>query len=389
MAAAIVVSMSVSTASKTFSPHLVVIGGGATGTGIAREAAARGLHVTLLERGSLGGGTSGHFHGMLHSGARYVVNDPHVAASCYKENQRLRAVLPSAISATGGMFVALNEEESAHGEVLMHACLKAGIPAREITIEQALKAEPHLTHQLKRAFLVPDGFIDGGEVIRLNRQVAESANSPATFLEQHTVTGFKTKNATVYAVTVKDTRTNTTYDIKADYVINAAGVWSGRVASLAGVPFTMVYDQGTMISFKRRFSNGVLNRCRPEDDGDLLVTSPSHSIMGTTSRIIKNPDECIPTQEEVDVLLREGAALVPQLQHADVTKIYAGVRPLLSAGDADAQQSTRAISRSYKIIDHSDTGVTNMLSIIGGKVTLYRLMAEDAVQTILYKSQKK
>lgn len=367
--------------------HLIVIGGGATGTGIARDAAERGLRVTVVERGSLGSGTSGRFHGMLHSGARYVVNDPSVAADCYKENQRLRSIIPSAIRATGGMFVALNAEESAHADTIMHACLKVGIPTREISVHQALKMEPHLTHQVQRAFTVPDGFIDGAEVIRLNQQAAEQASVPATFLEYHEVIRFKKTGHALSAVTVKNAKTGTTKEISADYVINAAGVWSGSVAQLANVPFTMIYDKGTMISFKRRFTNGVLNRCRSEDDGDLLVTGPSHSVMGTTSRVIADPDECIPTQEEVDVLMTEAAALVPQLRHADVSKIYAGVRPLLQENDVSGI-TTRSISRSFQIIDHADGGIDNFISIIGGKVTLYRRMAEDAVNAIVQKQQQ-
>jgi glycerol-3-phosphate dehydrogenase len=99
--------------------NVLIIGGGATGAGIAAEAARRGFSVTLVERGGLGAGTSGSFHGMLHSGARYVVNDPAVAAACYAENQRLRRLIPSAIVDTGGLFVAMTEEEAQHADKLI------------------------------------------------------------------------------------------------------------------------------------------------------------------------------------------------------------------------------------------------------------------------------
>src|SRR5438045_985805 len=92
---------------------LVVIGGGATGVGIARDAAMRGFKVTLVERSNLGSGTTGNFHGLLHSGVRYVVNDPATALQCFQENRILKRIATTAITDTGGFFLALNDEEVA------------------------------------------------------------------------------------------------------------------------------------------------------------------------------------------------------------------------------------------------------------------------------------
>ncbi len=361
-------------------PRVVVIGGGATGTGIVRELAENGYRATLIERGSLGSGTSGHFHGMLHSGARYVVNDPAVAADCYRENQILRRIAPSAIIDTGGMFVALTEPEAAHADTIIQACQKAGIPVEEISREQALEMEPHLTHRIRRAFLVPDGYIRGEEIIRLNRVAAES--SSATILEHHEVTKLHRKGERITEVVIKNTQTNESQSVECDFIINAAGVWAPAIAKLAGASIDMVYDKGTMIAFTRRFSNRVLNRCRPEADGDLLVTNNSRSVMGTTARVVASPDDTTVTQEEVDLLMAEGAALIPQLQHAEVKNVYAGVRPLSSAPNESAKSSSRGISRSFEVIDHADVGIENYISVVGGKVTLYRLMAERAVEKL-------
>lgn len=368
---------------KKHRPRVVVIGGGATGTGIARQAAEQGMEVVLVERGELGSGTSSHFHGMLHSGARYAVADPAVAAACYQENQRLRQLIPSAISDTGGLFIALNEREAAHAELILAACRQAGIPTQEISRTQALRREPRLNPSLQRAFSVPDGFIDGAKLLQLNYQAAESASGPVTFMTGQQVIGLRQHAGVITTVQTRSVTNNATHDIDCDYVINAAGVWAGRVAELAGIDVPMIFDKGTMIVFKDQLTDAVINRCRPENDGDLLVSHTGTSIMGTTSRIITDPDDCLPSQEEADVLVREGAQLVPALGRSEALRIYAGVRPLHAEGTFKAG---RGVSRSFQVLDHAEQGVDNFISVVGGKITLFQLMAEAAVNVICDKS---
>lgn len=365
-------------------PKLVIIGGGATGMGIARQAAEQGLEVVLIERGSIGSGTSSRFHGMLHSGARYAVADPLVAAECYEENQRLRRLIPSAISDTGGLFIALDDQEAAHANTVQQACQAANIPYEELSRAVLLRREPHLNPSVTRAFSVPDGFIDGAKLLQINQRAAQQAAVPARFVINSRVIGFKHRGTRLTAVRVRQTDSTATEDIDCDYVINAAGVWAGQIAELAGVQLTMLYDKGTMIIFKQQFTQAVINRCRPENDGDLLVPHAGQSIMGTTSRVINDPDDYYPTQEEADVLVREGSELVPALARAEALRIYAGVRPLQAAGDVG--HGSRSVSRSFNVLDHSTQGVDNFISTVGGKVTLYRLMAEATLDMLQLKS---
>lgn len=360
------------------SSSLVIIGGGATGTGIARAAAEAGHKVTLVEQGDMASGTTGHFHGMLHSGARYAVNDREVAAACYQENQRLRTYVPEVIRDTGGLFVAMTNEETAHADVLVEACAAAGIPIEEITVEQAREHEPNLSEDIKRAFTVPDGTIDGVALVALNRKAAESASVPATFITYNRVTGFVRDNGKISAVGLQHVETGETQEVACDFVINATGVWAGSITSLAGITLEMVYDKGTMVVLEKQLTNAVLNRCRPEADGDLLVPIGGQSIMGTTARVIDTPDGSTPTQEEIDVLTNEGAAMVPELASTGAVRVYAGVRPLLKPNQDDLVpgQSSRTISRGFQLVDHAEDGVPNLITITGGKVTLYRLMTE-------------
>ncbi|HEX8182840.1 MAG TPA: FAD-dependent oxidoreductase [Candidatus Saccharimonadales bacterium] len=369
-------------------PRIVIIGGGATGTGIARDAAARGYDVVLVDGGELGSGTSGNFHGILHSGARYAVSDPAVAAECFQENQLLRRLIPSAITDTGGMFVALTDEEVAHSHAIMHACAQSGIEVKSLTLEQALHAEPHLSKSLKAAFTVPDGFIDGVELLRLNRIAAVEADMPATFLTNHVVTGFKKSHNSISSVILRDIGADTQELVACDYVVNAAGVWADRIAEMVGLEIPMIYDKGTMVMFEREYNKAVLNRCRPESDGDLLAPHAGQSIMGTTSRVIANPDNCEPTPEEISLLVREGVTMIPALKNAMIRFAYAGVRPLMDKHDTRNNRSSRSISRSYDVLDHAEQGIDNFVSIVGGKVTLSRRMAEAVVNLIDSKSSE-
>ena len=139
--------------------ELLVIGGGATGAGVAWDAALRGFDVVLVDRADLAEGTSGRFHGLLHSGGRYVVKDPVAAEECVVENAILRHVIPDCIEDTGGLFVTTPDDDPAYGDEFMAGCRAAALPAEEIDVAEALRREPRLNPGMLRAFAVPDASI--------------------------------------------------------------------------------------------------------------------------------------------------------------------------------------------------------------------------------------
>src|ERR1700727_2337887 len=116
---------------KTLSADVLVIGGGATGVGVAWDAALRGLDVVLVERHDLAQGTSGRFHGLLHSGARYVVKDPVAAAECAAENAILRRVAAAGIEDTGGLFVTTPDDDAGYADRFSAACAASGVLCQE------------------------------------------------------------------------------------------------------------------------------------------------------------------------------------------------------------------------------------------------------------------
>src|SRR5258708_505476 len=104
------------------STEVLVIGGGSTGLGVVRDAALRGFRAVLVEKGDLANGTTGRFHGLLHSGGRYVVKDPVSARECIAENRVLRRIAADCIEDTGGVFVATPWDDPAYGDEVARAC---------------------------------------------------------------------------------------------------------------------------------------------------------------------------------------------------------------------------------------------------------------------------
>ena len=120
------------------SADLVVIGGGATGAGVARDAAMRGFRTVLVERADIAQGTSGRFHGLLHSGARYVVSDPRSALECAEESAILRRIQAEAIEDTGGYFVQFAGDDPDYGDRWVEGARGIGLPFEADTLPAEL-----------------------------------------------------------------------------------------------------------------------------------------------------------------------------------------------------------------------------------------------------------
>ncbi|MCI0689504.1 MAG: FAD-dependent oxidoreductase, partial [Sporichthyaceae bacterium] len=125
--------------------RVVVVGGGVTGVAVLRDLARRGIEAVLVERSDLGTGTSGRWHGLLHSGGRYAVRDQESARECIEENTVLRHIAPHAIEDLGGLFVLLPGDDEAYAEQFVKGCAASGIPAEELPAAAARRREPLLT----------------------------------------------------------------------------------------------------------------------------------------------------------------------------------------------------------------------------------------------------
>src|SRR2546421_2000741 len=149
----------------TLETEVLVVGGGSTGAGVARDAALRGLSTVLVERGDLAAGTTGRFHGLLHSGGRYAVKDPVAARECVVENPILRRTATDCIEDTGGLFVSTRWDDPGFGDDFLHGCQATGVPVEEVPVAEALRQEPRLDPGITRAFGVPDANLDPWKLV--------------------------------------------------------------------------------------------------------------------------------------------------------------------------------------------------------------------------------
>jgi len=162
---------------KRMQTEILVIGGGATGTGVAWDAALRGFRTVLVEKRDLTHGTTGRYHGLLHSGARYAVKDPDSAVECLRENAILRRTHTHCIEDTGGFFVVTPEDENDFPEPFAAACLRRATPCEEIPTAAPLRREPLLKPRSSRVLELPDAAAEV-EPARRRRAGDQAARVP-------------------------------------------------------------------------------------------------------------------------------------------------------------------------------------------------------------------
>ncbi|MEF8894314.1 anaerobic glycerol-3-phosphate dehydrogenase subunit GlpA, partial [Halodesulfurarchaeum sp.] len=362
---------------------VLVIGGGSTGTGLVRDLARRGVDATLVESGTLASGTTGRMHGLLHSGARYAVSDPESARACIAENAILRDIAGHCIEPTGGLFVKRPADSASYFERKVKACRECDIPLEVLSGEEARSVEPALDPAVEKAIAVPDAAIDPFRLCVAN---AVDAETHGARIETHTeVLDLLVENGAVVGAVVAhgsnagggEAETDEAREtIHADHVVNAAGAWAGQIAAFADIDIAVRPSKGAMTVLNSRPVDTVINRCRPKDDADIIVPHETTAILGTTDVEVKDPDAYPEAQWEVDLLIAELSELVPGIQDARTVRSYWGVRPLYEPPETGTADPTD-ITRDYFVLDHGSRDDTpGLTTIVGGKLTTYRLMAE-------------
>jgi glycerol-3-phosphate dehydrogenase len=366
------------------STEVLVVGGGSTGTGIARDLAIRGVDVVLVEKGNLTHGTTGRMHGLLHSGGRYAVSDQPSAKECIEENRVLRDIASHCVEMTGGLFVQRPEDDDEYFQKKLEGCRECGIPAEELTASEAREFEPYLAKDVKRAIKVPDGAIDPFRLCVAN---AVSAEQHGGRIETHAeVTDVLVEDGEVSGVEVRHesgpgkrehATPGSTEKIHADYVVNATGAWAGQIGAMAGVDVEVRPSKGVMVVMNCRQVDTVVNRCRPKGDADIVVPHETTAILGTTDEEVEDPEDYPEEQWEVDMMIDTLTELVPILSEARTVRSFWGVRPLYEPPGTGTEDPTD-ITRDFFLLDHDERDdLPGMTSIVGGKFTTYRMMAEQ------------
>jgi len=364
---------------------VVVIGGGATGVGVAIDSASRGYRTLLLEGDDFGKGTSSRSTKLVHGGVRYLEQgNVSLVMEALKERGILRQNAPHLVGNLG--FVVPNYdwwEAPFYGVGLKAYNMLSGKygfgPSKILSREETLERIPTLNREgLRGGVSYFDGQFDDSRL--LINMVATAAEQGAVVLNYFRVTGLhKNGEGFVRGLTARDGETGEEYHISAKVVVNATGPWTDSIRKMAEPEAKQMISpsQGIHLVFDRSFLPGDTAIMVPHtSDGRVLFAIPwhNHTVVGTTDTPIETaPLEPSPKVAEVEFVLKTAAEYLERPPtREDVLSVYTGIRPLVKAGEGG---NTAALSRDHTI--HVDQ--SGLLTITGGKWTTYRHMAEDCV----------
>jgi glycerol-3-phosphate dehydrogenase len=364
---------------------IIVIGGGATGVGIAVDAASRGYATLLLEQHDFGKGTSSRSTKLVHGGVRYLEQgNIALVMEALKERGLLRQNAPHLVSNLA--FVVPNYdwwEAPFYGlglKIYNALAGKYGFGSSEIlTREETLARLPTIkTEGLRGGVVYYDGQFDDTRL--LINLVATAADQGATLVNYVRVVAItKGPDGFVDGVVAEDQETGRQWTMAARVVVNATGAFSDSVRRLAepDAPTLMAPSQGIHLVFHRSFLSAESAIMVPHtSDGRVMFAIPwhGHTLVGTTDTPIAIPTlEPRPLEEEIEFILETASQyLLKPPTRSDVLSVFVGIRPLVKSGDG---KLTAALSRDHTI--HFDA--SGLLTTTGGKWTTYRNMAEHAV----------
>ncbi len=371
---------------------VIVLGGGVNGTGVARDAAMRGLRVLLLEKADFGVGASGNSSGMIHGGIRYMLSDRHVTALACRDSGYIQRIAPHLLFRIPFLMPFSSRREAATlreraewyatevyvGTYDLFQPLKRGKPSTRLAAAELYALEPGLRPGLAGAVTLDEWGIDPYRLCLLNALDAEARGAEVrTWTEGRELLR---EGGRVLGVRWRDVVTGEEGESRAPVVFNATGAWSPALARRNGAHVPMRPGKGVHLTLDRRWSNyGVIGAAV---DGRQMFLMPheAESIVGTTDDdFYGDPDDLEATSDEVEYLLEGAASLGPAVRSARVTRAWCGLRTTLYAYGPNED----ALSREHQLHEHAAEGAAGLVSFVGGKLASYRAQSEEATDRIL------
>ena len=374
--------------------EVCVIGGGATGAACALDAQLRGLKTVLVEAGDFAGATSSKSTKIIHGGVRYLEEavkdlDPaeyHVVNRALHErilmlkngpylSRTLEFLIPCFHWLDAGYYdVGLKLYDWIAGDTRI-------FPSHFLSRQETLRRMPTLKNDgLVGSIAYADGqFNDAGYNIALVKAFVESGGTASNYLR---VTGFQKANGTLAAADVEDQLSRQKFVIRSRAFVNSTGPFADTVRGLAtpGIPPRMRLSKGSHILLPLDVLPSEDAMLIPKtEDGRVLFAVPwmGRLLVGTTEQEVGVDDELCVTKEEVDFILRQlNQYLETPVARSQVVSGFAGARPLVSRGGSD---ETKKLSRDDELEIDPRSG---LISIMGGKWTTHRAMAEDTIDAV-------
>ncbi len=365
---------------------VIIIGGGATGLGAAVDAASRGFETLLVEQSDFSKGTSSRSTKLIHGGVRYLAQgDLSLVFEALHERGLLIQNAPHLVRNQQFIIPIYEWWEGPFYKIGMKIydfmSGKFGIgPSQKISKEETLEAIPNLDqNKLLGGVIYYDGqFDDSRLAINLAQTAIENGATVLNYLK--TIGLSKDENGLLNGVKLLDIESNEEFSVKGKSIINAAGIFVDSIKSMdqENSKNSILLSRGVHIVLDKSFLSGNAAIMVPHtSDGRVLFAVPWHNkvIVGTTDTEVKNPVlEPRASEEEINFLLKTSAAyLVKDPGPSDILSVFAGLRPLAASDENNIQ--TKDVSRKHQIT----VSLSGLITIAGGKWTIYRKMAEDVI----------
>jgi len=365
---------------------VVVVGAGITGAGVARDAALRGLKVCLLDQHDLGSGTTWGSSGMIHGGLRYIEYDWETTRVSCLDGGYIKRIAPHLLFPVVFLLpiypddpFGIEKKETALEVYDRFQPYKAGRPHVRLSAAEALALEPGLRPGLRGAVTMDEWGVDAARLVALNALGAREAGAEVrTYTE---VIGVAREGTRVTGVQVRSRLTGAVETVAARVVCNAAGPWGPALAGMAGASLKLRPAKGVHLIYDRRISNCALGVEAIDGRDLLLVPHSNQTIVGTTDDdFYGDPEHLEVTDDEVEYILQAFERVLPSIRQHRIAHANAAVRPTLY----EWRRYEDDLSREYEVFDHGTRdGVPGLVSIAGGKMSMFRKMAEDTVDVLL------
>lgn len=364
---------------------LIVIGGGVNGAGVARDAAGRGLSVALLETGDLAGGTSSASTKLIHGGLRYL--EFYEFALVRKALLEREVILRAAPHISRPLSFLLPLEPHLRPAWMIrsglflydHLARRREVPGSSPVNLRGDAAGPAFAPGLTRAFRYWDGWIDDARLVVLNARDAADRGA-RIFTREAAVAARRTDFG--WEVTTSAGRT-----LAGRHLLNCAGPWAEKVArelmGQADAPRLSLVQGGHIVT--RRVNRTADAWMLQQPDGRIVFVIPwegEFSLIGTTETPVQEPGGAALTAgEEAYLLAAVNRSLARPLQPSDIVHRFAGIRPLVLEEGKGARETTR----DWRLVPHEGGSA---MTVVGGKITTYRLLAEAVLAKLYPKTRR-
>jgi glycerol-3-phosphate dehydrogenase len=371
---------------------VIVIGGGVNGTGVARDAALRGLKVALFERHDFAFGASGNSSGMIHGGPRYLTTDPDVTYSSCLDSGHIQRIAPHLLFRIPFLVPVFGATELvAEGTLATYDAffdvydryqpLKRGKPHVRLTGDEIETLEPGLAPGARGGVTFDEWGIDGARLCVAN---AVDAREHSAELHTHTTVTelLRREDGRVRGVRFRHRLDGTSGTRTARFVVNATGAWAPITAALGGLPNDAARvrpGKGIHIFLDRRLTNYAVMTNAIDGRQVFLMPWQNVSVLGTTDDdYYGDLDRVVADAGEVRYLFEAVARVFPSIWQTRAIGTWGGVRPTLYEWGPNEDE----LSREHSIVDHAAHGAPGLYSMLGGKLASYRQFAEEMTDVV-------